>query len=122
MATKFTSRVIVRTERSADGRTLDVTLGDGLGEHSTISLNAESAACLAKVLEGFDGRPPNAAMTQTKFPRNFAVGHGRHDRVVLVRFEDDTPYGLDADQAAELASALAEEAEDVSMLPMPMRQ
>lgn len=120
--TKFVSRMIVRTERSADGRTIEVTLGDGFGALSTITLNADSAACLAKVLTEFDGRSQNGGLTQTKFPRRFAVGHGRNDRVVLVRFEDDTPYGLDAEQAAELGSALVEEAEDMSLMPAPMRQ
>lgn len=120
--TKFISKMIVRTERSADGRTIEVTLGDGRGELNTFTLNAESAACLAKVLKDFDGRTPGCGLTPTKFPRRFAVGHGRNDRVVLVRFEDDTPYGLDAEQAAELGSALVEEAEDLSLMPAPMRQ
>lgn len=44
-------------------------------------------------------------------PDSFSVGRGRHESVVLVRFEDDTPYGLSAAQAAELGEALLEEAE-----------
>jgi hypothetical protein len=44
------------------------------------------------------------------------VGSARHERLVLVRFDDDPPYALNLDEAESLWRGLREEAEQVSLM------
>ena len=55
-------------------------------------------------------------------PDSFAVGSGRYEQVVLVRFEDDVPYGLRAAEARLLGEALIEQADEMAGAPVLMRQ
>ena len=50
------------------------------------------------------------------------MGSGRHEPVVLLRFEDEHAYGLSPDQAVQLGEALLEEAEAMSNVRYPVRQ
>jgi hypothetical protein len=58
----------------------------------------------------------------TKTPDRYAVGRGKYEPFVLLRFEDEPAYGLTAEQAANLGEALLEEAEAVRATRYPMRQ
>ena len=55
-------------------------------------------------------------------PKQLAVGSARHERLVLIRFDDEPPYGLDLDEAENLWREVREEAEQVSRSRPPLRQ
>jgi hypothetical protein len=56
------------------------------------------------------------------YAASFGVGTGRFDDVVLVRFEDDTPYALGPAEATALGEALIDQAELVGARPVRVRQ
>jgi hypothetical protein len=64
----------------------------------------------------------NAAKNLTKIPDRYAVGHGRHEPFVMLRFEDDPAYGLTAEQALNLGEALLDEVETIAKAKYPVRQ
>ena len=55
-------------------------------------------------------------------PRQMVVGSAQHERLVLIRFDEEPPYGLDLDEAENLWRGLREETETVSRLKAPLRQ
>ncbi len=123
MPANLATQTIVRTEPAENGRALDVTLSDRTGTLTTLRLAADTLACLVAALQDLGTRAPVAGPVHTKMPSQFAVGHGRFDPFVLIRFESDIPYALDAGQAAELAHALLDEADEVATTyQAPMRQ
>jgi len=114
MDVQFKAESIGSTDLAKDG-SLVVRLVDAAGKSSTLSLTPSLARALTSALSDFVAAGgPAAGPTATKLPTEFAVGTGRHERVVLVRFEDDPPYGLDPVLAAELGHALVEQAESVA--------
>ena len=122
MQNTFAATGISRTSRT-DGAALDVEFCDANGQIRTVRVSADMAATLARTLQEFAARASklrNDALT--KVPANFAVGTGRFDDVVLVRFEDDTPYALGAAEATALAEALIDQAELVGARPVRVRQ
>ncbi|MBA2125286.1 hypothetical protein DLM45_03490 [Hyphomicrobium methylovorum] len=110
MTKKFFAEMLVSSKHDRATSRLELCLTDAHGNRQALSLSPEALAGLAAALQAL---PVSAASHTglTKMPDSFSVGRGRHESVVLVRFEDDTPYGLSAAQAAELGEALLEEAE-----------
>jgi hypothetical protein len=121
MSNKLMIESLVRTEKVTDSRRIEVVLSDIDGGRHTLSLSASTAAHLAAALRGY-GSAGHRDADATKLPRQFAVGRGRYERLVLVRFEDDVPYGLDVREAAELGHALIEESEMVAAEPVMLMQ
>jgi hypothetical protein len=58
----------------------------------------------------------------TKLPKRCAVGTARHGPLVLIRFDDDPPYGLDPFEAETLWREVREGAEVVSRRKSPALQ
>ncbi len=111
MAEKFYAEILTRSERDRSNGRLELSLCDVAGECRTISLGANVVAALVSLLEG----GAQAKLTDvTKIPDSYAVGHGRHEPFVILRFEDDPAYGLTAEQALGLGEALIEEVETVA--------
>ena len=101
---------IVTSRRTVD--TFEVTFIDKTGGETTLKVGADVATGLARLFAEAAqdaGSRPQA----TKMPATFAVGSGRHEAVVLVRVEEDAPYGLSAADASELGLALLEQSESV---------
>ena len=92
---------------------LDVTLTDAGGQRTTLRLSASGVAGLLKVLTAISAAAPSHGPELTRIPAAFAVGTGAFDPLVLVRFENETPYGLSALDARELAAGLIEGADDI---------
>ncbi len=86
-----------------------------------MKVSAELAGNLAKLLADFAASPIFANSNMTKRPQSFAVGTGMFEPVVLLRFENDIPYGVSPDEALQLARALVEEAEVAAKRPAPTR-
>lgn len=111
---KFEVTTIARTGN--ENGQLDITLSDAAGQTTTLSVTADVAHGLLNAVRDFakaeTGRPG-----LVKRPRQFAVGTGRHESAVLVRFDDDVPYGLDADTAIEFAHAILDAAQEIEARP-----
>ncbi len=125
MTEPFAAQAIVTTRAESAADRLAVTLADTMGCERTLTLTAETAAALALVLGEFarSARPASSSQAlPTKMPSGFAIGAGRFEQVVLVRFEDDVPYGLAAEEALRLGHALIAEAEQLAGAPAPLRQ
>jgi hypothetical protein len=119
----FIAQALVET-RNADGeRRFELTFADARGRRQTISLPNGVAADLAAVLTMLAKRA-DASNGQrfTKVPKNLAVGRAQHERLVLIKFDDDPPYALDPDKAEDLWRGMREETEAVASMRAPAIQ
>ena len=123
MSKSFKAQSLAETRVEAGERRLQMTFVDASGKRQSVSLPAAVAADLAQVLKALStelGDSGNARYT--RMPRQLAVGTARDERLVLIRFDDEPPYGLEADEAENLWRDLREQAEAVSRLGIPLRQ
>jgi len=119
----FMAQALVETRAKNDERRLEMTFVDAGGQRQIISLPAGVAADLSSVLQSLSAGLNNSINIQfTKMPKLTAVGSARHERLVLIRFDDEPPYGLNVDEAENLWREVREEAEHVSRLKAPARQ
>ena len=123
MSAKFAARSLVQTKTSEDRRTFELTFVNARGERHTLSLPIDVAADLASVLgslaRSIDGS--NGAKF-TKIPKQWAVGTARHERLVLIKFDDDPPYGLAPEAAESLWQEVREEIEAALLRREPALQ
>ena len=122
MADKFCAEIVTRSEVEPSGSGLEIALSDLAGRCQTLRLGADAVAALTEILTEFSASSASSADHLTKIPNRYAVGHGRYEPFVLLRFEDEAAYGLSPAQAANLAEALLDEAEAASMVQYGMRQ
>ncbi len=121
MPEKFTAQSLVRTQTSDDRRRFELTFVDASGATQTVSMPVGVAADLMPVLASLaDGL--DTAAKFTKMPRELAVGTAQHERLVLLKFDDDPPYGLDLDVAETLWREVREGAQAVSRRKAPALQ
>jgi hypothetical protein len=109
----------VRTTRTDDDGQLELEVAGTDGVTTSLRLSPDTAASLATILTEFATRSAHhgSAAMLTKRPKTFAVGTGRFERVVMIRFEDDPPYALGPELATELCEALVEAFESVMVQP-----
>lgn len=118
----FAATAIARTQRT-DSSVLEIALTDAAGRQTVIALPAEIVSQLAREMREFaDSAKRSGGAAPTKRPKSFAVGTGRFEDVVLVRFEDDAPYALGAEVATDLGLALLEQSESVGLRPEKVLQ
>ena len=117
----FSGELVVRSDMHAGAR-LEIEFADKAGQRHAVSLSADAVAALAKIVGQFLMSSQRSREHLTKFPTYYAVGHGRHEPVVLLRFEDELAYGLSPDQAAHLGDVLLEEAQAMSSVRYSVRQ
>ncbi|MBX9589002.1 MAG: hypothetical protein K2X43_06845 [Hyphomonadaceae bacterium] len=123
MSGTFEAQALVQTRARRKQHRLEMTFVDADGRRQTISLPAAVAADLAQVLTSLSAGLSEPGKAQfTRMPRQMAVGSAKHERLVLIRFDDEPPYGLDPDEAETLWRGVREEAEQVARLKAPMRQ
>ena len=120
MARTFISEAVGAT-RCVEMRA-EITFVDANGGSQTISITPVTANVLLTALQDFSRSSSFEGPVATKMPRQVTVGCGRYEQVVLVRFEDEAPYGLDAAQAAELGWALVQQAAMTTGQSAPLRQ
>jgi hypothetical protein len=122
MANGFAAQSLVETKTTGDQRFLEMVFVDAVGERHTVSLPSRVAADLAAVLTSLAaGLADKRGPRYTKLPELCAVGRASHDRMVLIRFDDDPPYGLDLGEARRLAQDLQEETETIAAMGEPAR-
>lgn len=118
----FAAVSIARTKQVGGG-TLELQLADASGRKMDIRVSADVALRLAQELMDFaDSAESRSDTAIAKRPTAFAVGSGKYENLVLVRFDDDAPYALDAVDAADLGEALIEQSEDVGARPEKVLQ
>jgi hypothetical protein len=123
MSEMFLAQTLVETGSSKDGRRLEVTFVNAAGAQHTISIPSTLAADLASVFaELAENSSKPAGPEFTKVPRQWAVGRAQHERLVLLKFDDEPPYGLEVEIAEMLWREMREEAEHVSQLKAPVLQ
>jgi hypothetical protein len=118
---KFFAQIVVRSEIQP-GSKLEIEFSDVAGHRQTLCLSADAIAALAEIVSQCSTSNQSSREHLTKIPRHYAVGSGRHEPVVLLRFEDEHAYGLSPDQAVQLGEALLEEAEAMSTIRYSVRQ
>jgi hypothetical protein len=120
---KFVAQSLAQTRTSDDRRRFELTFVDARGQKQTISLPTGVAADLVPVLHSLAESLGGAKAAKfTKMPRQWAVGTAQHERLVLLKFDDDPPYGLDLKVAETLWREVREETESVSRLKAPAVQ
>jgi hypothetical protein len=123
MSERFAAQSLVQTKTSEDRRTFELTFVNARGDRHTLSLPVDIAADLAPVLGLLAQSVPGANGAKfTKIPKQWAVGTARHERLVLLKFDDDPPYALDPEVAETLWREVREEAEAVSLRKEPALQ
>jgi hypothetical protein len=123
MSETFMAQTLVETRAADDGRRLEMTFVDARGRRQTISLPVAVATDLAAVLQSLSAGASRFGNLQfTRMPKLTAVGRARHERLVLIRFDDEPPYGLNVDVAENLWREVREETETVARLNAPARQ
>jgi hypothetical protein len=120
---RFVAQSLAETRTSEDRRRFELTFVDARGQKQTISIPIGIATDLLPVLTSLTGGLDGAkAATFTKMPRQWAVGTAQHERLVLLKFDDDPPYGLDLAVAETLWREVRQETESVSRLKVPALQ
>ena len=120
---KFVAQSLAETTTSEDRRRCELTFVDARGRKQTISLPIGVAADLVPVLNSLTAGLGGAKRAKfTKMPRQWAVGTAQHERLVLLKFDDDPPYGLDLEVAETLWREVRAETESVSRLKAPAVQ
>jgi hypothetical protein len=122
MADTFKAQSLVETRRVITERRFEMTFVDAHGQHQTISLPVAVAADLAPVLQALVSQGAPGKMEFTRIPKSTAVGSAQQERLVLIRFDDEPPYGLDAKDAESLWREVREKAEYVFRLRAPPQQ
>ena len=119
----FVVQSLAETKTSEDRRRFGLTFVDARGRKQTISIPISVAADLVPVLNSLaEGVDATKGAKFTKMPRQWAVGTAQHERLVLLKFDDDPPYGLDLKVAETLWREVREETESVSRLKAPALQ
>jgi hypothetical protein len=120
---KFIAQSLAETRTSEDRRRFELTFVDARGRKQIISVPVGIAADLVPVLTSLaEGLGDAKGAKFTKMPRQWAVGTAQHERLVLLKFDDDPPYGLDLKVAETLWREVREETESVSRLKAPAVQ
>jgi len=117
---KIFAEIVTRSEVRSG--MLEIAVSDAEGRCHTVCLNSYATAALIEILSELSKLPPLTRDCLTKAPEGYAVGRGKYEPFVLLRFEDEPAYGLTAEQATNLGAALLEEAEAVLATRYPMRQ
>jgi hypothetical protein len=122
MEETFRAEMVVHSEVDRKTGRMEIAVSDTAGHVQKLSLGPDVLAALGAIASELARSHPRSLDTLTKIPNRYAVGHGRHEPVVMLRFEDEAAYGLSVTQAENLAEALLDEAEAVADATYCMRQ
>ena len=123
MSKTIKAQTLHQTHVDHDGRRFDMTFIDARGEHHTLSLPLAVARDLGPVLQSLTSSARHQSRAHfTRLPKHLAVASAEHERLVLVRFDDEPPYGLSLRDAESLWRGLREETQSISSTRAPLRQ
>ncbi len=120
MMSTITAQTLVETSVTDDRHRFELTFVDARGEKHTVSIPSRMAVDLIPVLELLAGTNSDAAGPDfTRIPQEFEVGYALAERMVLIRFDGEAPYGLGVEVAEALGRELQEQSDQVSVLRRP---
>ena len=120
MAHTFAAETLVETKIRGDAGRFDMTFIDSSGTRHTLSLTKRLAAELAPVLLALAASlPARGGRHLTRSPERWKVGHGVHEPVVLIRFDDEPAYSLIASEAAKFWREVRAHTDTVSQIKEP---
>jgi hypothetical protein len=120
MMSTITAHTLVETSVTDDRHRFELTFVDARGEKHTVSIPSRMAVDLIPVLESLAGSNSDVAGPDfTRIPQEFEVGYAQAERMVLIRFDGEAPYGLGVEVAEALGRELQEQSDQVSVLQRP---
>jgi hypothetical protein len=120
MMSTFKAHTLVETSVSEDRRRVEMTFVDAGGEKHALSIPSSVAADLVPVLESLAAYRKHAGGPDfTRMPQQFEVGFAAAERMVLVRFDGEAPYGLGVEDAEALGRELQEQSDRVALFRRP---
>jgi hypothetical protein len=123
MQDRFVAQAMVETDTDRQGARLELTFAGTNGERRTLSIPRQLARDLAAVLASLVADDGACARTElTKLPQRWALGAAAHEKLVLLRFDDDPPYGLDLEVARRLCQEFRQQILDVERAKVPALQ
>lgn len=114
MPGKFVAQSLTETRISEDRRRFELTFAAPGGAKQVVSIPASVAADLVPVLASLTSQMDEADATLTRMPKECAVGYAAHERLVMIKFDDEPPYALGLREAEALWREIREETESVS--------
>ena len=123
MRDKFNAQSLVATSATGDRATFELTFVDATGARQTLALSRGVAKDLVPVLQSLTaGKDDAPGATLTKMPKMCTVGHARHERLVLIKFDDDPPYAIGLQDARSLWRDVRQESQTISRRKRPALQ
>lgn len=117
----FVAQALVET-KTVERNRLQLTFADAKGRKHSVTLPVSLAADLAPVISALTEDVQSQGPRFTRSPKALAVGRAEHERLVLLKFDDDPPYALDPDRAEDLWREMREETEVVLSMKAPVIQ
>lgn len=118
---EFVAQALVET-KTVERNRLQLTFADAKGRKHSVTLPVSLAADLAPVITALTEDVQSQGPRFTRSPKALAVGRAEHERLVLIKFDDDPPYALDPDRAEDLWREMREETEVVLSMKAPVIQ
>lgn len=123
MQDRFVAQALVETGIDKQGSRVELTFIGADGGRHKLSIPRRLASDLVSVLTSLSPDSGTDTRTElTKLPQRWALGSAAHERLVLLRFDDDPPYGLDVEVARHLCNEFSEQILDVERSKVPAMQ
>jgi hypothetical protein len=94
----------------------ELALVDANGEQHILEISAGTLELLIAAVTEVDNQQKLQEPHATKLPKDFSIGTGRFEALVLLQFENETPYAFDSDLAVSLGQALLAHASELAEL------
>ena len=121
MPDPFVAQSLVET-KIAEGQRFVLTFVDAHGATQSLTLPSHVAADLVPVLTSLAAKLGDTDGREfTRLPKLWSVGRAPHERLVLIRFDDEPAYGLHPAVADDLWRELREATERVALARTPAR-
>jgi hypothetical protein len=117
----FLAQTLCESSITEDRSRFEMIFIDASGQKHKISIPFTIAADLIPVLESAKGHRGSDGCEFTRMPHEFSVGFAAAERMVLLRFDREAPYAMDAETAEALGRELQEQGEQVSVMRRPSR-
>jgi hypothetical protein len=117
----FLAQTLCESSITEDRSRFEMIFIDASGHKHKISIPFTIAADLIPVLESAKGNRGSDGCEFTRMPREFSVGFAAAERMVLLRFDRESPYAMDAETAEALGRELQEQGEQVGLMRRPSR-
>lgn len=122
MQGKFVAQSLTETRISEDQRRFELTFAALGGTKHVVSIPACVAVDLVPVLTSLAAQLDEGGARLTRMPKQCAVSHATHERLVMIKFDEEPAYALGLQDAEVLWREIREETESVSRSRQPALQ